>query len=54
MGGEKWRTQRVMPEISNTPKGIWGKIQGEKKLKEKKTNSDTCQVLTGSKGQSSY
>lgn len=31
MGGEKWVSQRVMPEISDTPKGIWGKIQGEKK-----------------------
>lgn len=46
MGGEKWSSQRVVPEISNTPKGMWGKIQ------EKKP-SDTSPTLTGSKGQSS-
>lgn len=51
MGGEKRMFQKVMPEILDTPKGIWGKIQRERKKNKK--NSDTFQVLTGSKGQSS-
>lgn len=37
MGGEKRMFQKVMPEILDTPKGIWGKIQRERKKKTKKT-----------------
>lgn len=48
MGGEKCMPQRVVPEILDTPKGIWGKIH-----RKKKTNTDNFQVLTGIKGQSS-
>lgn len=36
MGGEKRMFQKVMPEILDTPKGIWGKIQRERKKKQKK------------------
>lgn len=45
-GRRKCMSQRVVPEILDTPKGVRGKIH-------RKKNTDTFQVLTGIKGQSS-